>query len=107
MPCYSEPREGMDLLEGLGVLVARGIEGQPRAVARAGACAMACSFVATAASRSAIEAEQGRSEEEACCNDDGMGGMVSGACKRGTHGRAVLAGTVQRAAAGLVPLALP
>ena len=85
--------------------VARGIEGRPWAAARAGA--WPGSFVATAASRRAIEAEQGRSEEEACCNDDGMGGMVSGACKRGTHGRAVLAGTAQRAAAGLVPLALP
>ena len=36
--------------------VARGIEGRPRA------CAMACAFVATAASWSAIEAEQGHSE---------------------------------------------
>jgi len=79
----------------------RGIEGRPWA------CAMACAFVATAASRSAIEAEQGRSEEEACCSDDGMGGKVSGACKRGTHGQAVLAGTAQRAAPGLAPLALP
>ena len=56
-PSYSEPREGMELLEGLGVSVVRGIEGRPRAAARVGACAMACSFVATAASRSAIEAE--------------------------------------------------
>ena len=31
---------------------------------------------------------------------DGMGGKVSGACTRGTHGRAVLAGMAQRAAAG-------
>ena len=97
----------MELLEGLGVSVARGIEGRPLAVAREGACAMACSFVATAASRSAIEAEQGRSEEEACCSDVGMGGKVSGACKQGTHSRAVLARTAQRAAAGLAPLALP
>jgi len=87
--------------------MAPGFEGRPRAAARAGACAMACSFVATAVSRSAIEAEQGRSEEEACCSDDGMGGKVSGACKRGTHGQAVLAGMAQRAAAGLAPLALP
>ena len=71
----------MELIEGLGVSVVRGIEGRPQAAARAGACAMACSFVATAASRSAIEAEQGRSEEEVCCSDDGMGGKVSGACK--------------------------
>jgi len=57
VPSYSEPREGMELLEGLGVSVARGIEGRPWAMAQEGACTMACSFVATAASRSAIKAE--------------------------------------------------
>ena len=31
---------------------------------------------------------------------DGMGGKVSGACTRGTHGRSVLAGMAQRAASG-------
>jgi len=55
----------------------------------------------------ALTPGQGHSEKEACCGGDGMGGKVSGACKRGTHGRAVLAGTAQRAAPGLAPLALP
>ena len=78
---------------GVGVSVARGIEGRPWAAARAGA--RPGSFVTTTALRSTIEVGQGRSEEEACCSDDGMGGKVSGACKRGTHGRAVLAGMAQ------------
>jgi len=61
VPCYSEPREGMELLEGLGVSVAPGTEGRPRAVARASV--RPGSFVATAASRSGIEAGAERSEE--------------------------------------------
>jgi len=53
VPCYSEPWEGMELLEGLGVSVARGIEGRPRSVARAGA--WPGSFGTTAASRRVAE----------------------------------------------------
>ena len=57
-PSYSEPREGMELMEGQGVSVVRGIEGRPRAAAQAGAYAMACG-VGTSCRR----AGQGRSEE--------------------------------------------
>ena len=56
--------------------VARGIEGRPWAAARAGA--WLGSFGTTAASRRAIEAEQGRSVEEACCSGDGTGQRSTG-----------------------------
>ena len=64
-----------------------------RGQARAGA--WPGSFVATAASRRAIEAEQGRSVEEACCSGDGTGQRSTGRARE-----ALMAGS------GLAPLAL-
>ena len=52
--------EGRGELQGLGVSVACGIEDRPRAVTRAGACAMACG-VGTSSRR----VGQGRSKESA------------------------------------------
>ena len=65
-------KEGWGRRSVVAVAGERGIEGRPWA------CAMACAFVATAASQSATEAEQGHSEDGpgACALERGVDGAI-------------------------------